>query len=495
MYVTASHIPVGISQVPGFLPPAPIAYPADVTGTYIPSQTSIPLIPQYQFPYSTPGAPIPSVNAFPSVVQLGPVYSVAPPTAIPAESSEPAPTTSLNTLPVQQPPAESRVVYQSKLPPMPEAHLKPDVIEEEFEEDAPAFSAPALYAQPSDSLPWTVRPEKLQHEVERIQHEAAEESRRERAEAAAERARLVEEAQEAWAAYERASKKVVEIPVYKDTYRTSFSQGHFVTTLSDSPSAAAAPAESHEAVHTAVHSIGGSGSGAPQRLGLMMAGPLKGKIVPVDADGRPMADADTRAVPTAPPAPAPAAALVPAVASQPAAAAPTGHALGLLVGGPLAGQVVPVDSEGRPLTSALASAPSSSLGLLVGGPLAGQVLPVDREGRPIFSSSTTVPAAPATFQPSFSTPLLQPTALPGITAYPPSGLPAPAPQPLASAGFAPAGGYAAPSPAAPSFSTLAAAPAAPAPALGQARRVGVMMGGPLRGQVLPVDAEGRPIQF
>lgn len=55
----------------------------------------------------------------------------------------------------------------------------------------------------SDSLPWTVRPEKLQHEVERIQHEAAEESRRERAEAAAERARLVEEAQEAWAAYER----------------------------------------------------------------------------------------------------------------------------------------------------------------------------------------------------------------------------------------------------------------------------------------------------
>lgn len=175
------------------------------------------------------------------------------------------------------------------------------------------------------------------------------------------------------------------------------------------------------------------------------------------------------------------------------------------------------------------------------------------EGRPIFSSSTTVPAAPATFQPSFSTPrrpppwhrcirepfchywspfcrqdcggcwvihsfyfyssgflacspsppshwrgsgpLLQPTALPGITAYPPSGLPAPAPQPLASAGFAPAGGYAAPSPAAPSFSTFAAAPAAPAPALGQARRVGVMMGGPLRGQVLPVDAEGRPIQF
>lgn len=143
----------------------------------------------------------------------------------------------------------------------------------------------------------------------------------------------------------QASKKVVEIPVYKDTYRTSFSQGHFVTTLSDSPSAAAAPAESHEAVHTAVHSIGGSGSGAPQRLGLMMAGPLKGKIVPVDADGRPMADADTRAVPTAPPAPAPAAALVPAVASQPAAAAPTGHALGLLVGGPLAGQVVPVDSD------------------------------------------------------------------------------------------------------------------------------------------------------
>jgi hypothetical protein len=319
-------------------------------------------------------------------------------------------------------PAERRVVYQSVLPPGPDPRLKAEVHEEYFEEDAPEWEFPAV-EEPRGANPFTLQQQKKEADQKLLWER--------------QRALLVKELQAAEASFDKAVRTSIEVPVYRDVYTADIS-GWSTTTLPQENSTFNAAASATATPRgqgglpegwSSVPPPPAVGSESHQRLGLMMGGPLKGQVVPVDEHGQPlMAQA----------AGSPNASLMAGtlMASPMAGASPQFFGMeqqqqfGQMVGGPLDGQVLQVDAEGHPLLGApqgFASSPGGAYvtAPIVQGPMSLPPIPMPAwqpMGAPApaplfsqFSAPVTPITAPAPFfsqYPSPATPLTIPTAAP-----------------------------------------------------------------------------------